>query len=415
MSCEQLHIHIDEYLDNQMSAPERAKIEQHLAECAACREYAEQCRAIGDAFAALPQQELPADFNEELQARLASAKQMPAPKKRRHRWISALAACMVFCLVVLAADFAGNGSWLSTKLASDDSGFYQQYASTHFQGGYSEEKGDYLEYEDSDSAMNSGANSLITSNLRDVPASTEKSSETSEDVERKIIRNWDVSINVTDLEQAYSAVQELAESLGGYLVSGQLYSDGSRYTSAYLSLRVNWQLAEQAVEQLAELGDMYNSHFSSDDITMAYYDVEARLLQYQAQKERLLELYAQADTIDELISVESELTRVQVEIDSLQGTLNYYANQTDTSLISISLYGAGNAQPIKSTGWDGFWQKVWSNMRTSLVRFWDALAGVFIWLLSRLPIIVLIVGAVVLLVLWIRSAGKKGRNKNKRE
>ena len=65
-----------------------------------------------------------------------------------------------------------------------------------------------------------------------------------------------------------------------------------------------------------------------------------------------MELYAQAETIQDLISLESELTRVTGEIESLEGSIRYYDQLTALSLIDIYLY-TPNAytQTVEPTGW----------------------------------------------------------------
>ena len=156
-------------------------------------------------------------------------------------------------------------------------------------------------------------------------------------VERKIITNWYLSIKVDDFDVAFSAVEEMAKAYGGYVVSGYTYNDDYNQ-QGYISIRVDAELVDAAVEALKTLGTVEDSNFTTNDITMEYYDLQSRLTQYRAQEARLLELYDQAENIEDLLAIETELVRIQSEIDSLEGTIRYYDQLTTLSLIEVSLY-----------------------------------------------------------------------------
>jgi anti-sigma factor RsiW len=78
---------LNEYLDSEMGAAERARAEAHLAACAECSTRLEELRALFDALAGAPQEHLSKD----LAGPVLSAVQVGhAP--RRMRWGMALAA-----------------------------------------------------------------------------------------------------------------------------------------------------------------------------------------------------------------------------------------------------------------------------------------------------------------------------------
>lgn len=69
MSCGEFTAFLMGYLDGEVSAEERARFEEHLAECAACVAYLRTYRqavALGKAALADPDDPRPADVPEEL-------------------------------------------------------------------------------------------------------------------------------------------------------------------------------------------------------------------------------------------------------------------------------------------------------------------------------------------------------------
>ena len=55
----------------------------------------------------------------------------------------------------------------------------------------------------------------------------------------------------------------------------------------------------------------------TEDITASYFDTESRLEIYQTQRERVLALLEEADTMEDILTLETELARLNYEIDAL--------------------------------------------------------------------------------------------------
>jgi len=123
------------------------------------------------------------------------------------------------------------------------------------------------------------------------------------------------------------------------------------------------------------------------------------LEQYQAQEERLMELYARAESIENLISLENEITRVQIEIDSLQGMINYYDQLTSLSLISINLYTPSKyVSTVEPQGFDGFWQDIQEAFFNGINGLLDGIAAILIFCVRIMPILIIVLIIVVLIV-----------------
>ena len=120
----------------------------------------------------------------------------------------------------------------------------------------------------------------------------------------------------------------------------------------------------------------------------------------------MLELYGQAASVQEMLEIEGQLTYVRSQIESLQGTLNYYDQLTALSLIEISLHSLSDySQGVEPKGWQGFVSKLKSNFLTGLNNTLDGLAGFLVWLVRVLPFLILL--AAVVIVLWLIIRGRR--------
>jgi len=111
MKCDEVRSHVWDYLDGEASPAVAAEVEAHLASCAACKELFEEYGRFKEAFAPLPQEELPFDFEEKIQTRFAEEKRTMKKPLYRRGWVKGLAAC---CCLILALGVFTLGANLFT-------------------------------------------------------------------------------------------------------------------------------------------------------------------------------------------------------------------------------------------------------------------------------------------------------------
>jgi predicted anti-sigma-YlaC factor YlaD len=66
MTCHELVELVTEYLEDAMSAPERARLEVHLAGCRPCRHYLDQMRKSIDVMGTIPEEAVTPEAREDL-------------------------------------------------------------------------------------------------------------------------------------------------------------------------------------------------------------------------------------------------------------------------------------------------------------------------------------------------------------
>lgn len=104
-----------------------------------------------------------------------------------------------------------------------------------------------------------------------------------------------------------------------------------------MTLRVPVAALDDFVEQISAIGVLTAREESAEDISDSYYDVQGRLEMYQAQRDRLEELLAQAQSMTDVIEIESRLSEVQYSIESLQGSLNSWDSRAQNATVYVSV------------------------------------------------------------------------------
>ena len=152
--------------------------------------------------------------------------------------------------------------------------------------------------------------------------------------ERVIVRTVDASLIVSDVGDAVTALEGLAASLGGWVISA---SRGSG-NFGFVSMRVPADSLDAAMERVRDLAETVESESAqSRDVTDEYVDLGARLRNQLATEEALLELLERAESVEDALEVRRELTWVSEEIERLRGRIELIERTAAYSLINVSL------------------------------------------------------------------------------
>lgn len=234
---------------------------------------------------------------------------------------------------------------------------------------------------------------------------------------RKIIKTGEIAIEVKDVKSAYSKVTEILKDVKGEEFS-KYFTVSGEYKRMELVLKIppkNLELFEQKLTDYVGEGKIKRSQIRSQDITSQYYDYVARLESYTASRDQLRELMKKAETVEDTLKIHSELTRIQAEIDSLQGQINMWDKLVEMS--TITLYIDEESNPMKATKtveWQfNSPQEIWTTMKNGFITVVNGLYSVIVWILILIVSLspVLAIAAVVIYV--IRYSKKKGKESNK--
>ena len=141
-----------------------------------------------------------------------------------------------------------------------------------------------------------------------------------------LIYTAEVVLAVFNVGPTLDAVEELARTAGGYLV---LRGD------TRIVVRVPKARFQSSLSGVGKLGDELHREISANDVTEAYADLEIRLRNAEAMRQRLETLLAKANTVEDALAVERELERVAQNIEQLKGKLKLMNELIAFSTITV--------------------------------------------------------------------------------
>ena len=163
-------------------------------------------------------------------------------------------------------------------------------------------------------------------------------------VERQVIVTGSMVVTVDSPADAAADAARIAEASGGRVDarSETAPTDGDK-GRATLTLRLPSDGLQQTLESIEALGELEQLDLETSDVTTEVEDLDARISALEKSLARLRILLGKAKTIADLITLETEITSRQGELESLQSQQRYYADQVDLSTIDLSLISEADA------------------------------------------------------------------------
>jgi Domain of unknown function (DUF4349) len=217
--------------------------------------------------------------------------------------------------------------------------------------------------------------------------------------ERKLIRNGDLSFETSDVKKTKASIEKSCKELNAYISTENQnnYETELRYNQTIRVAADKFDLLIQKIE--AEASEIKSKNINTQDVTEEFIDVEARLKTKKELEIRYREILKQAKTVQEILTIESQIASVRSEIESMEGRLKYLTSQVSYSTLNISYY--------ETIGTDfGFGSK----LGKALGSGWEYFLAFLIGIMNVWPFLVLLALIVWLAFRWDKRKRKKAEN-----
>ncbi|WP_256792007.1 DUF4349 domain-containing protein [Terrabacter sp. Ter38] len=229
-------------------------------------------------------------------------------------------------------------------------------------------------------------------------------------IEPKIARSAWLGIKVTDLTGSAARARVIATDAGGQVTSEnvvtsvdptggptgpggidpRLESGSSPPTvgvdEARMVLSVPAKTLDDVLTQLSKIGSVSYRSSQSQDVTDTYVDTKARLAPMQDGIDRVRALLTKTTDLQQVITLESELSRRQADLDSLTQRLAQLDAMTTTSDVTVTLWTDATAPVQTESGLGGGLRTAWESFLGSLTVILTGLAALLPWLVLLVPL-----------------------------
>ncbi|MDR2646724.1 MAG: DUF4349 domain-containing protein [Oscillospiraceae bacterium] len=233
---------------------------------------------------------------------------------------------------------------------------------------------------------------------------------------RKFIKDIQASIDTAQYEKCAADLIAGAVAVGGHVQSQERhagYNRANKYPhnplrEAILVLRVPSDKLDSYKTGFEKYGVVTNITETTRDVTLDYTDLDARLKALRTERDALLKLLEQAESLQDLLLAREQLTKVRQELDSLEAQLRQMDDLIVMSTVTLQVY---EVEELRSDEPKGFWASAWEGFRLSVSVIGKGARDWAEGLITILPFLLLIAIAAVVVGLIVKGVRKKRRRK----
>jgi hypothetical protein len=219
-----------------------------------------------------------------------------------------------------------------------------------------------------------------------------------------IIKQAQIRLQVKNTDQAIDRLTQIVSDTQGYIVSNRVWFEQSgkeSYKYATYTIGVPVDAFEVALRRLRSMAiKVVDENASGQDVSEEYVDLESRLRNLEATRDRIRGFLDQAQTVEESLRINNELAAIEGQIEQVQGRMRFLAGRAAFSTITIQLDPELPAEPSPTPTpvpvpyrWDP--GATFQNASSVAVKFGQLLADVLIYLVVWVPF------AIPVLLIWI--------------
>ncbi|MEG0692098.1 MAG: DUF4349 domain-containing protein [Oscillospiraceae bacterium] len=226
-----------------------------------------------------------------------------------------------------------------------------------------------------------------------------------EQLTRKVILRANFEVQTKDYDKTIDDLNSQIVRTKSYIQSSDTYGDKNQGDArANLLIRVPSSEYEQFKLDVQKLGNIISSSEGGEDVTGDYFDKDARIAVLKAQEKRVVELLEKAQTIEDILKIEAELTRIRAEIEQLTTVVKRYDDLISYATITVNIYQTSDY----ITKDDSFFAKIATTMKNSL-QFGLSLLQNMVYILVWLSPYLILLGMVAITVLSVLRKRKAKR------
>jgi hypothetical protein len=151
-------------------------------------------------------------------------------------------------------------------------------------------------------------------------------------VDRTLVRTATIELSTGDVVKTVDRARDIAATEGGY--AGK---EDVRDTTATLVLHIPSDRFDGALGELSKLGTVTSRQQSAEDVTEQVVDLDSRIQSQRDSVNRVRTLLGTANTVDEIVRIEQELTTREADLESLEQRRQALAGQVAMSTVTMGI------------------------------------------------------------------------------
>lgn len=208
------------------------------------------------------------------------------------------------------------------------------------------------------------------------------------DWEKKIIKNADLNLEVTDYNAYNQQVHSSVKQWGGYIANETQQSSEYKKENI-ITIKVPVDQFDNIVQSLSSGKEkVLVKKITSEDVTGEVVDTRSRMEAKRQIRQRYMDLLKQAKNMEEILRVQNVIDDIQLQIESATGRIDYLTHASVFSTIQLTFFQVIDANAVNVQE-PGFGQRVLNSLTNGLSWMGELLLLVLnLWPLALLGVII---------------------------
>lgn len=229
--------------------------------------------------------------------------------------------------------------------------------------------------------------------------------------ERKLIKTVSLDVETKEYDVFMSNIDGQIAKFGGYVeymdsYNGSRYTDSSRSRSANMTVRIPQDKLSSFLSEVSGICNVVRRNDSINDVTLTYVDTQSKRDALKIEQERLLDLLTQANSLNEIFTIEERLTTVRYQLESMESQLRSLDNKVTYSSVTIAVSEVKELTPVvveEKTRW----QEIGEGFVESLQDVCEGFLNFITWFLINIPFLILWGVVIIIFVIVVKKIRKK--------
>ena len=336
-------------------------------------------------------------------------------RKRRFRYLYGTLPAILLAAALSGCGSAGNKSMNSYYESAADTAPAESGGGFYAEGEAAEAADDYDGGFYADEVVNEAA--------AEESVSQEGTEVTGQAVsERKLIKKVSLDVETEQFDTLLPSIEKRVTALGGYIEEMSSFSRSDQYSKDYqgtkylryasMTVRIPRQNLEVFLQEIGEQTNVTSRSESVTDVTLQYVDLESHKKALLTEQDRLLELMEQAESVEDIIKIESRLSEVRYQIESMEAQLRTFDNKIDYSTVCLGIDEVERYSPPESASTGA---RIRRGFLESVENILYEIQYAAIWLVINIPygivwaitIVIVIIILRILVKVWKKRAAKR--------
>ena len=175
----------------------------------------------------------------------------------------------------------------------------------------------------------------------------------------QVIRTAQLTITVASglFDSKLADLRTVVEQEQGYIAGTDAQSNpasNDTIRTGVITFMVPAARFDETIDLLAKMGKLKNEHISGNDVSAQYVDLQARLANAKAQRDAMLVLLKRAQSIQDIIAVQTQIGQITGQIEQLKGQIQYIEHNTSYSTVTVNLLESGAPVQVQKPDSWGF-------------------------------------------------------------